>query len=100
MRTFNKAFDLHMNAANVHEFVTQKGYAYMLPSVSSLVPGDLVVYCGTWTPVPTRFTHSLIYVGNGMIMYMAQGGCQIGSMYDIAYHYGGPAPRYPMRLPV
>ncbi|WP_289220063.1 NlpC/P60 family protein [Ileibacterium valens] len=100
MRTFNKAFDLHMNAANVHEFVTQKGYAYMLPSVSSLVPGDLVVYCGTWTPVTTRFTHSSIYVGNGMIMYMAQGGCQIGSMYDIAYHYGGPAPRYPMRLPV
>lgn len=40
MRTFNKAFDLHMNAANVHEFVTQKD---MLICCQVLVPWCLEI---------------------------------------------------------
>lgn len=99
MRTYNKAFGIHLQASSVNDFVTSRRYGYYI-SESALQPGDIVTYRGTWTPNLNWYTHSSIYLGNGLVMYVSYGGPVIGPMRGVRNYVGGEAGRQPIRIDV
>lgn len=87
---YNQVFGQELQPPSCNDFMQDKDAGTII-SETGAMPGDFVMYRSTFSPNKNIYTHTAIYLGDGLVLSMSNNGLSICAVDDIKDYYGNPA---------